>query len=270
MRRGPPLAVAARPGQAGREAGFTLFATLLKSIMRRGSMVLIDGAGRRHRIGDDSVPRLTVRLTRRPLDYTLALNPKLSIGEAYMDGSLRVEQGSVVDLLLLLAGHLDAAGPGHWLNWGIHARSLLPSRVPAVRARRNVAHHYDLSPALYGLFLDADQQYSCAYFTSPDDTLEAAQAQKQRHTAAKLLLDRPGLRVLDIGSGWGGLALFLARHGAAEVTGITLSVEQQRESTARAAAAGLSDRVRFHLRDYMVEAERPAAPRAAMSDAAAG
>ena len=106
---------------------------------------------------------------------------------------------------------------------------------------------------MYDLFLDADQQYSCAYFIRPDDTLEAAQAQKQRHIAAKLLLDRPGLRVLDIGSGWGGLALFLARHFGVDVTGITLSVEQQRESTARAAAAGLSDRVRFHLRDYRQE-----------------
>ena len=230
-----------------------LFATLLKSVVQRGSMVLIDGAGRRHRIGDNTAPRVTVRLTRRRLDYTLALNPKLSIGEAYMDGSLRIEQGSVMDLLMLLAGNLDAVAPGHWLNWGTHARSLLPSRNPATRARRNVAHHYDLSPALYDLFLDADQQYSCAYFIHPDDTLEAAQAQKQRHIAAKLLLDRPGLRVLDIGSGWGGLALFLARHGAADVTGITLSVEQQRESTARAAAAGLSDRVRFHLRDYRQE-----------------
>ncbi len=234
-----------------------LFATLLKSIVQRGSMVLTDGAGRRHRIGDGSAPSVAVRLTRRRLDYTLALNPKLSIGEAYMDGSLRIEQGSVMDLLMLLAGNLDTVAPGHWLNWGTQARNLLPSRVPAARARRNVAHHYDLSPALYDLFLDADQQYSCAYFISPDDTLEAAQAQKQRHIAAKLLLDRPGdrpgLQVLDIGSGWGGLALFLARHGAAEVTGITLSVEQQRESTARAAAAGLSDRVRFFLRDYRQE-----------------
>ena len=93
-----------------------LFATLLKSIVQHGSMVLIDGAGRRHRIGDNSAPRLTVRLTRRRLDYTLALNPKLSIGEAYMDGSLRMEQGSVTDLVMLLAGNLDAAGPGHWLH----------------------------------------------------------------------------------------------------------------------------------------------------------
>ncbi len=230
-----------------------LFATLLKSMIRRGSMVLVDSAGRRHRIGDDSAPCTTVRLTHRQLDYTLALNPKLSIGEAYIDGTLRVEQGSIFDFLMLLASNLDAVGPGHWLNWGGHARRLLPARNPAGRARRNVAHHYDLSPSLYELFLDADWQYSCAYFLNPGDSLEAAQGQKKRHIAAKLLLDRPGLRVLDIGSGWGGLALFLARQFGADVTGITLSVEQQRESTARAAAAGLSDRVRFHLRDYRQE-----------------
>ena len=230
-----------------------LFATLLKSIVQRGSMVLIDGAGRRHQIGDGSAPRVLVRLTRRRLDYTLALNPKLSIGEAYMDGSLRMEQGSIMDFLMLLAGNLDAVAPGHWLNWGTHARSLLPSRNPATRAQRNVAHHYDLSPALYDLFLDADQQYSCAYFIHPDDTLEAAQAQKQRHIAAKLLLDRPGLRVLDIGSGWGGLALFLAADAGADVTGITLSAEQHRDSTGRAADAGMADQVRFALRDYRQE-----------------
>ena len=233
-----------------------LFTTLLKAMVRRGSMVLIDGAGRRHQIGDRSVPRVLVRLARRRLDYTLGINPRLSLGEAYMDGSLRIEQGSVMDLLMLLATNIDEIGPGHPLNWGTHARRLLPSRNLAGRARRNVSHHYDLSPALYDLFLDPDQQYSCAYFATPDDTLEAAQAQKLRHIAAKLLLNRPGLRVLDIGSGWGGLALFLARHGAAEVTGITLSVEQQQKATARAAAAGLSDRVRFHLRDYRQEEGR--------------
>jgi cyclopropane-fatty-acyl-phospholipid synthase len=122
-------------------------------------------------------------------------------------------------------------------------------RNPAERARRNVAHHYDLSGELYRLFLDADRQYSCAYFTTPELSIDEAQRAKKRHLAAKLLL-APGQRILDIGSGWGGLALYLAEAGGGEVTGLTLSEEQQRESTLRAAATGLADRVSFRLEDY--------------------
>ncbi len=121
---------------------------------------------------------------------------------------------------------------------------------PASRSRRNVAHHYDLNGRLYSLFLDRDRQYSCAYFLRGDETLEEAQAAKKRHIAAKLCLDRPDLEVLDIGSGWGGMALTLARDYGARVTGITLSTEQLAEATARAAAEGLSDRVKFELLDY--------------------
>ena len=121
---------------------------------------------------------------------------------------------------------------------------------PAPRAQRNVAHHYDLNGRLYSLFLDRDRQYSCAYFPRGDETLEEAQAAKKRHIAAKLCLDRPDLHVLDIGCGWGGLALTLARDYGARVTGITLSAEQLAEAQARAAAEGLADRVSFELLDY--------------------
>jgi cyclopropane-fatty-acyl-phospholipid synthase len=120
----------------------------------------------------------------------------------------------------------------------------------AARSRRNVAHHYDLNGRLYSLFLDRDRQYSCAYFPHGDETLEEAQAAKKRHIAAKLKLDRPGLTVLDIGCGWGGMALTLARDYGAYVTGITLSEEQLHEARARAAAEGLEDRVTFELMDY--------------------
>jgi cyclopropane-fatty-acyl-phospholipid synthase len=126
---------------------------------------------------------------------------------------------------------------------------------PLHAARENVAHHYDLSDTLYDLFLDIDRQYSCAYFTRPDVTLETAQADKKRHIAAKLLL-RPGQKVLDIGCGWGGLALYLARECGVQVTGLTLSSEQLKVAERRAAAAGLADRVRFHLRDYRTETGR--------------
>jgi cyclopropane-fatty-acyl-phospholipid synthase len=120
------------------------------------------------------------------------------------------------------------------------------------RSRRNAAHHYDLSDQLYELFLDRDRQYSCAYFRSPNDDIDTAQQNKKRHIAAKLLL-RPGTRVLDIGSGWGGLALYLAGECGADVTGLTLSEEQFKVANRRAAAAGLADRVRFYLRDYREE-----------------
>jgi cyclopropane-fatty-acyl-phospholipid synthase len=118
------------------------------------------------------------------------------------------------------------------------------------RARANVAHHYDLDSRLYDLFLDGDRQYSCAYFTAPGESLETAQRNKRRHIAAKLLLDRPQLRVLDIGSGWGGLGLYLAEESGADVTGVTLSTEQHAMSNARAEKAGLAGRVKFRLEDY--------------------
>jgi cyclopropane-fatty-acyl-phospholipid synthase len=121
---------------------------------------------------------------------------------------------------------------------------------PAGRARKNVAHHYDLSGKLYDLFLDSDRQYSCAYFAEPKISLEAAQLAKKRHIAAKLNLERPGLKVLDVGSGWGGLALDLARDSKADVLGITLSTEQLTMANTRAQSAGLSERCRFELKDY--------------------
>jgi cyclopropane-fatty-acyl-phospholipid synthase len=127
---------------------------------------------------------------------------------------------------------------------------------PAPRARRYVAHHYDLNGRLYSLFLDRDRQYSCAYFPRGDETLEQAQAAKKRHIAAKLCLDRPDLHVLDIGCGWGGLALSLAREHGARVTGITLSAEQLAEARARAAAEGLTDRVSFEMLDYRAVTQR--------------
>lgn len=184
----------------------------------------------------------------------VGLNPALAIGEAYMDGGLVPVDCTIHDLLdLMLTNRSSEASQqelprlheiGGWLTRHIAQFN------PATRARRNVAHHYDLNGRLYALFLDRDRQYSCAYFPTGNETLEEAQAAKKRHIAAKLRLDRPDLEVLDIGSGWGGLALALARDHGARVTGITLSREQLAESQARAAAEGLADRVRFALLDY--------------------
>jgi cyclopropane-fatty-acyl-phospholipid synthase len=189
----------------------------------------------------------------------LVLNPGLALGEAYMDGTLTPLDCSIYDVLDLLLANLAQGGRnpvialrtrlGTWLKrWSTFN--------PAGRARRNVAHHYDLNGRLYSLFLDRDRQYSCAYFQRGDETLEEAQLAKKRHIASKLKLDRPDLSVLDIGSGWGGMALTLAQEFGARVTGITLSTEQLAESRARAEAAGLSGRVRFELLDYRAVTER--------------
>ena len=182
----------------------------------------------------------------------IALNPALAVGECYMDGSLEPIGCSIYDVLEVLM-----ANQGSSPNWILDLRTNLATLLrriaqfnPAHKSRKNVAHHYDLNGRLYSLFLDRDRQYSCAYFPRGDETIEEAQVAKKRHIAAKLKLDRPDLHVLDIGCGWGGMALTLARDYGARVTGITLSTEQLAEATARAAAEGLSDRVKFELLDY--------------------
>ena len=231
-----------------------LVTAILKSIVRDGSLCVIDATGRRHTIGDGSPPEATLRLTSKSAEYTLAFNPALSVGEAYMDGRLVIEEGSLYDFLDVLARNSVWRSP--WMAFFERLGKGLKQSNPVGRAQRNVAHHYDLSSAFYDIFLDRDRQYSCAYFKGPDDTLEVAQQNKKRHIAAKLLLDRPGLRVLDIGSGWGGLALYLAEAFGADVTGVTLSGEQHSSSIQRAALSPASERVRFELRDYR-EVEGP-------------
>jgi cyclopropane-fatty-acyl-phospholipid synthase len=184
----------------------------------------------------------------------LVLNPTLAVGEAYMDGGLQPDDCGIYDVIDVLALNVMANATGHPIARVRSALGVIKRRIdqynPAHRAQRNVAHHYDLNGRLYSLFLDRDRQYSCAYFPRGNETLEEAQIAKKRHIAAKLCLDRPGLSVLDIGSGWGGLALSLARDYGASVTGITLSREQLAEARARAAAEGLQDRVSFELLDY--------------------
>ena len=182
----------------------------------------------------------------------LATNPDLYLGEAYMDGDLVIERGSLYDFMELLGSNIAAIGQdpnpkvGQWASKLVGA---LSARNDPGKARANVAHHYDLSGELYRSFLDTDMQYSCAYFRHADDDIEAAQLAKRQHIAAKLLL-APGQHVLDIGCGWGGLALFLARTADVRVTGITLSREQLAVARRRAEEAGLADRVTFELVDY--------------------
>jgi cyclopropane-fatty-acyl-phospholipid synthase len=190
----------------------------------------------------------------------LILNPAMAAGECYMNGGLVPEGCDIYQALDLLVANMMANAHGHPMArvrgaiMGIRRR--IDQYNPAPRARRNVAHHYDLNGRLYSLFLDRDRQYSCGYFPRGDETLEEAQAAKKRHIAAKLCLDRPDLTVLDIGCGWGGLALTLARDYGARVLGVTLSTEQLAEARARAEAEGLTDRVRFELLDYRSVTER--------------
>lgn len=223
---------------------------MLGTIVSDGSLCVIDAAGRSHMIGDGTVPEVTLRLTSKASNYSLAFNPALAVGEAYMDGRLVIERGSLHDFLDLVARNYGSIRDNPWLALLTRLRKGLRQSNPVGRARRNVAHHYDLSDEFYDIFLDADRQYSCAYFKDPNDTLETAQENKKRHIAAKLCLDRSGLRVLDIGSGWGGLSLYLAEAFGADVTGVTLSREQHGYSMRRAARSSAAERVRFELRDY--------------------
>ncbi|MDA0654272.1 MAG: cyclopropane-fatty-acyl-phospholipid synthase [Proteobacteria bacterium] len=216
-------------------------------------MTVVDAAGRTDvfRGGGDG-PAVAIRLHSRWLPRRLALNQDLSFGEAFMDGTLTVEHGDIHAVVSLLMENADLSG-AFWVRRFRRRLArlfrLLQQFNPDARSRRNVAHHYDLSGDLYRLFLDTDLQYSCAYFRDADEPLEDAQRNKRVHIAAKLLLDRPGLSVLDIGSGWGGLAMDIARMSGAAVTGVTLSTAQLAVAEERVRNEGLGD-VRFRLQDY--------------------
>ena len=225
---------------------------LLAGFVRRGTLALVLPDGRILRHGDGTDPSVTVRLTSDAVVKRLVRNPGLAVGEASVNGSLTIDGDDLYGFLSLAIGNKSAGHSVWWqrpLAFAQHALRRLQQFNPAPRARANAAHHYDLSGALYDLFLDADRQYSCGYFKQPTDTLEQAQVQKKSHIAAKLLL-QPGMRVLDIGCGWGGLGLTLARDYGAQVLGVTLSEEQHKVATERARAAGLADHVEFRLTDY--------------------
>jgi cyclopropane-fatty-acyl-phospholipid synthase len=231
---------------------------MLERIISKGRLCLVDAAGAHYEFIGAPGPSAAIRLTDLRLHRKLILRPRLYLPEAFVDGTLVIEEGSLYDLIDLLQLNLEAL-PNATLSRLLNGSFRLLRRVhqynPGVRARCNAAHHYDLSDQLYELFLDRDRQYSCAYFRDHDDDVDLAQLDKKRHLAAKLLI-RPGHKVLDIGSGWGGLALYLATECGADVTGLTLSVEQHKVATRRATAVGLADRVRFHLRDYREESGR--------------
>jgi cyclopropane-fatty-acyl-phospholipid synthase len=228
-----------------------MLAKLLSRLVRQGELIVTEASGRTRRFGTPDPARapVAIRFTDAATPRRIALHPRLGVGEAFMDGRLVIEQGDVRDFLDLMLsnapwGQRDALNRGRW-RWLRAFREW----NPAPRARRNVAHHYDLSDRLYDLFLDADRQYSCAYFTDPANSLEQAQLDKKAHIAAKLAL-APGQRVLDIGCGWGGMALYLHQKTGVEMLGVTLSEEQLKVARRRAAEAGVSEHVRFELIDY--------------------
>lgn len=225
---------------------------LFSRIVRKGTLTLVHHDGRKEVFGTGE-PRATLILHDKRVGFDILRNPELVFGEAYMDGRLTAEGGDLYVALDILMSNMENVRMPAALRAVRKLRALvkpLHQLNAARRAKQNVAHHYDLSGQLYDLFLDADRQYSCAYFAHPGESLEDAQIGKKRHIAAKLHLDRPGLSVLDIGSGWGGLALDLARDSGANVTGVTLSEEQIGIANTRAAQAGLAGQVKFALQDY--------------------
>jgi cyclopropane-fatty-acyl-phospholipid synthase len=229
-----------------------LLQVALARFIRTGNLHMVVGDGKPLEFGDGMGIPIAMRFVSRRALTRMFLNPELRLGEAYMSGDFVLTSGTIADLLALLMSqepHTSVpyfARPQAMLRYG---RRRIDQFNYRRRALQNVAHHYDLDARLYSLFLDADRQYSCAYFESPDQTLDDAQLAKKRHLAAKLLIE-DGLRVLDIGSGWGGLGLYLAEYCGARVTGVTLSQEQLKLAQGRAAEAQLSDSVDFRLQDY--------------------
>jgi cyclopropane-fatty-acyl-phospholipid synthase len=228
---------------------------LLKTFIRQGTFRVTTSRGKVLSFGDGTGQPVSVRFTSRAAEWAILLDPEVKFGEAYMNGTFVVEQGSIADVLAICLGQKTEVP--HWArpqSWLRYLRRRLDQFNPRRRARHNVAHHYDLDGRLYSLFLDADRQYSCGYFDSPEISLDDAQIAKKRHLAAKLLLGgnrrNRDLRVLDIGCGWGGLGLYLAEVAGADVTGITLSQEQHAIANERATEKGLAERARFNLQDY--------------------
>src|SRR5690349_308724 len=230
-----------------------LLEAVFSAYVKSGTLEVVTAERQRLTFGDGEEPKVVIRFSDRTAELALLWDPDMKLGELFVDGRLIVEQGSIYDLITLLMRDTRGDRTRMPLPFALHLRQLTRRLAAAnglARAKQNVQRHYDLDYRLYSLFLDSDRQYSCAYFEEPAQTLEDAQRAKKRHIAAKLLLG-PGHRVLDIGCGWGGLALYLAEiGGAGAVKGITLSGEQLAVARRRAAQRGLGSAVSFELEDY--------------------
>ena len=229
----------------------------LKRLVTQGTLTVTEFSGRTHRYGNNVAgwPDLGLRFFDRGVPGAIARNPTLGLAECYMDGRLAIENGDIIDFVGFIRRNNPWEKEGDLDNFGVlgKMRVAISHRIDQINqrasSRRNVAHHYNLDDRLYDLFLDANRQYSCAYWAEGITSLEQAQLAKMDHIAAKLALS-PGTRVLDIGCGWGGLALHLHRISGAIVHGISLSTEQIAYAKAWAAREGVADKVTFELIDY--------------------
>lgn len=226
---------------------------MLGALIRKGQLILADHDGKEYVYGDPSVPPIRIRLTDKGAALHIAKDPRVGAGEAYMDGRLVIEPPhDVRDFILFMMsqGSGEAVRARNPLRRAVDKMaSRLDQNNYRARAAKNVEHHYDLTRRFYELFLDADRQYTMAYWRDPNGTLEQAQLDKKALIAAKLRIE-PGMRVLDIGSGWGGFGLFLNRHYGCEVLGVSLAPDQVRFANERAETAGVADKVKFQLTDY--------------------
>jgi cyclopropane-fatty-acyl-phospholipid synthase len=226
---------------------------VLKALIKNGHLTVTDWEGRSVDFGNGQGHRSHIKLHSSAAARRIAADPDLNLGEVYMEGGLTCESGTTIYDFLAIAME-NTNGKSHhplhsFFDFGRRLVRRIDQHNTLSRSRQNVAHHYDLSGTMYDLFLDVDRQYSCAYFEAPESTLEEAQLAKKRHLAAKLGI-RPGMKVLDIGSGWGGLGLYLAEICEADVTGVTLSQEQHKLSNERVGQRGLGEHARFMLKDY--------------------
>lgn len=230
----------------------SMFRSVAERIIRSGTLKVVFPDNSSFEVGDSSGSPVTIRIHAPNVVRRCVLNAELALGEAYMDETMTVDGDDIYGLLDLVTRNLDDAENPLYRKI-LHRFQVLTRNLaqfnPVSRARRNVAHHYDLSNDFYSLFLDPDKQYSCAYFPRPGMTLEEAQAAKKRHIAKKLLLE-PGMKVLDVGCGWGGMGITLAKDHGSLVEGITLSTEQQALAMNRVRERNLEDRVAFRICDY--------------------
>jgi cyclopropane-fatty-acyl-phospholipid synthase len=232
---------------------YALLDRVFRMVVKTGALSVTGPSGRQFVYGDETGIPVAIRIANDAAARRIAMDPDLALGETYMEGSLLIEQGTISDLINLLiqnAGNIADYPPlSRFLYKVRRGLKRIDQYNPVGKARANIAHHYDISGQIYDLFLDRDRQYSCAYFETPGISLEQAQLAKKRHLAAKLDI-KPGMKVLDIGSGWGGLGLYLAEICGANVIGVTLSEEQHKLSNERAARRGIADQVQFRLLDY--------------------
>ena len=231
-----------------------LLDNMLGKLLKRGELTIIGPGGQSHRYGtpDPELKPVTVRVMDDRAALQVVKDPALGTVEAWMDDRLRIEQGDILDLVMLIRRNgrwEERPGRSKWKPKTSRLRHYLNTLNGKAAARKNVVHHYDIGNDIYRTFLDADMQYSCGYFTDPSNSIEQAQLDKKAHIASKLHL-QPGQRVVELGCGWGGLALYLNRIADVDVLGVTLSQEQLAVARERAAAAGVADRVKFELMDW--------------------